>query len=280
MIEYNFSIVSFFDVLGFKKIIEEKKNPQDIKNILDVLRRFSEPDTDLSNMYEIKFTNFSDSIVRSINIFSDTNIKTRIGILFWEILNLLHIQIELINKGIIIRGGLTIDNIYHKNPYVFGPALNRSYELENKIAKYPIILIDEDIIDLVSEPILRYEIHDYNTEKGYIESLLRKYDEKYYFIDYLRVAFNELDDIELYPQYLLKHKNIIINNYNKYLNCSNIADKYLWMTEYHNDVIDHMKDKILTIFNDIELLKIDLKQIQTKNLFFVGDETWRNDSKE
>jgi hypothetical protein len=50
--------------------------------------------------------------------------------------------------SLLIRGGITIGNLVHiENGPLFGPAMNRAYHLESKIAKTPRILIDSTCID-------------------------------------------------------------------------------------------------------------------------------------
>jgi hypothetical protein len=40
--------------------------------------------------------------------------------------------------------------LYHDNEIVFGPALNRAYELEHAIAKYPRVILDPAVADLAN----------------------------------------------------------------------------------------------------------------------------------
>jgi hypothetical protein len=46
--------------------------------------------------------------------------------------------------GFLTRGAVTIGSICHDGQVVFGPALNRAYELESQIAKYPRIIFDKE----------------------------------------------------------------------------------------------------------------------------------------
>jgi hypothetical protein len=50
-------------------------------------------------------------------------------------------------SGLLIRGAVTIGDIVHDDSIVFGPALNRAYELESQQAIYPRIILDPDIGD-------------------------------------------------------------------------------------------------------------------------------------
>lgn len=48
------------------------------------------------------------------------------------------------DHSLLLRGGLTLGQLIHKeNGPLFGPAMNRAYQLESKVAKYPRILIDQ-----------------------------------------------------------------------------------------------------------------------------------------
>jgi len=45
-------------------------------------------------------------------------------------------------EGFFLRAGVTVGDIYHDENMVFGPALNRAYQLEDA-GKYPRIVLDE-----------------------------------------------------------------------------------------------------------------------------------------
>jgi hypothetical protein len=49
--------------------------------------------------------------------------------------------------GFLFRGAITFGEIIHTNDFVFGPGFIRAYNLEREKAKYPRIIIDNDIID-------------------------------------------------------------------------------------------------------------------------------------
>lgn len=56
---------------------------------------------------------------------------------------------EFLKNGFIARGALTYGDVYYevnKNMY-FGPAMNRAYDLETHIAKYPRVIIDPEWAD-------------------------------------------------------------------------------------------------------------------------------------
>lgn len=114
----------------------------------------------------IKTIFFSDSVVRIRYAPNYEKSNACDGlymcILEKELISLAEIQFELLKKGILIRGGITIGNISYNSQtnQLFGKAMNRAYELESKIANYPRIVIDPTFsnvysrsIDFVESPI-------------------------------------------------------------------------------------------------------------------------------
>jgi hypothetical protein len=156
----------------------------------------------------------------------------------------LHAQGELLNQGILIRGGIAYGDIYFNKNQIYGPALNQAYELETKYAVYPRIVLSPNLIkETKSNKLLKSESHTYEMELEYIEKLIKQGDEGLWFIDYIRAMENELDDPVMFPGYLLKHKNIICEGAKKFQKMNNTLSKYLWMAKYHNDFVKKIPDE-------------------------------------
>ncbi len=61
---------------------------------------------------------------------------------------------KFLSEGLVIRGGAAYGDVYYdenKNMF-FGDAVNKSYQYESKIAKYPRIALDE----YVAEEVIKY----------------------------------------------------------------------------------------------------------------------------
>lgn len=191
-VNYDLSVIIFIDILGFGRFVENAGSPRRVHDLLTLMQKRGKPAEDLAEEHEIQFTNFSDSVVRSTNILSDSNKKFPHGVLFYELLDLLHLQINCVGQGILVRGGLCIGDIYHGDDCVFGPGLNRAYKLENNVAEYPRVVVEESTLQHLKEPLMRPFRHDYEKEREYVENLLRKTNNGRYFVDYLRVAQEEM----------------------------------------------------------------------------------------
>jgi hypothetical protein len=62
-----------------------------------------------------------------------------------------YFQIAAFGMGISTRGGITIGDFFCNDIFVWGKGLLRAYTLENKIAFFPRIAIDTNVIPLVSD---------------------------------------------------------------------------------------------------------------------------------
>lgn len=236
---YAISIISYFDILGFKDIIETRQ-PNEIIDILKRFRYMATPDKELSKDLEQNFFNFSDCAVRTTKVLSRANSKRPVGILFYELLDVLHIQIELVNLGIFLRGGITLGEVYADDGFIFGPGLVDAYLLENKIAKSPRIILQKEVVDLISDvPALRLWSHKPNEELKYVKDLIKLDSDGYYYIDYLRAMVTEVEP-EDYFNFLIHHRNNIKENLSRFKSDSHTLEKYAWLKDYHNSSINEM----------------------------------------
>ena len=112
---YEECIVSFLDILGFRNMLENE-NPGKIARFLEVFRKESIPDETESTREPNKIG--EESVVQ-VEILSDAIVRARTmeakypgGYLFWELLDLLRIQIACIEHGVVVRGAVTVGNLY------------------------------------------------------------------------------------------------------------------------------------------------------------------------
>ena len=242
-INYKPSIISYLDILGFKNIVDNF-NETEIRDILESFKRWSETDKELKSSLEMKLTNFSDTIVRSTNIISKGNRSFQDGILYNELLDLTLIQCSLIEKGVLIRGSVVIGQISHTKDYIFGPGLNKAYQLENDIAIFPRIIIDPLIInDLEEIPLLKRSGHTTEEEKKYLKGFISESNDGLWYLDYLK-GMSRLALFKNYLYLLEDHKKLILNLSDKYNDIDNfdkLSQKIGWLVKYHNNVVNSIK---------------------------------------
>src|SRR5690606_578561 len=137
-IEYENRVIAFIDILGFKEIIKQSEQDTSrielVHSILEYLKALETTDKWTLQLLEIEedaqkrgvenydlrnrinTTAFSDSIVVSVKV--DGNVNEMTSTL---IVNLSYVGAMLLKKGILIRGGITLGNIIHReNGIVFG----------------------------------------------------------------------------------------------------------------------------------------------------------------
>ncbi len=201
--------IAFIDILGFKQLVKNEK-AQTIASILDDLHKYAKIDAERSNydyISSLEIAYFSDSIVLSCNNSTD----------YGFIQSLMNLQIELMRKGIYIRGCITKGELYHKDNYIFGPAIIEAYEEEAKLAKYPRIILGKS----------------YN----FIGTHFCKDYDGLYFLDPFRYiqdkAWNEAFDMDQVIRDIITQLN---SNIRLYENEKNIYMKFSWLKQVIDEV--------------------------------------------
>jgi hypothetical protein len=238
-IQYDERVTVFIDILGFKDLLAEtvvkdkeisNKKIQEIADAYRIMRNILEMDEPKKGR---SFRNDS----REITIFSDCVVisfkASEQDEIFFTLLDLKGIIIELAAKGILCRGAVTHGLLVHTPEMLFGPALAEAYLLESKAALYPRVILHRDIIRLARKSGEKASVED-------IRSLLVKDSDGMYYIDYFQGAQEELDDPdEGFPEYI----NRLGDKIRKGLTGSSsvfkadVRIKYRWMKERYNKVV-------------------------------------------
>lgn len=224
---YEERIVAFVDILGFSAMVDKSANDykvyESIKLALETIQKVKSN----SEIKGAKVTTFSDSIIISYPTKSNDS-------LFIILIDLIHLQLHLLQQGILVRGGIAKGKVRHVQEMVFGPAMISAYELECKYAVYPRIIVEKEVVDWEKEN-YRKQLYGSEYDIEILESMLEK--DKYndiYYIDILRQG-QELDHIEDFETLLRKVRDTIISglkNKNK-----SVVMKYIWLKNYYNDII-------------------------------------------
>lgn len=139
---------------------------------------------------------------------------------------------EFLRNGFLTRGSLTFDDIYYDPDHNiwFGPAMNRAYYLEGKVARYPRVIIDPRFADRLAE----YNNKKYGSCKTN-GSILKKDEDGLYYIHYLnsyQLGFNRIENLDLEDNVLsLCRAELLKNRVTPELQKS-INEKYEWIKKY------------------------------------------------
>ena len=252
-IKYEKRLVAFIDILGFKEIVKQsEKDTSKIELINSVLDYFKTWETkgkwDLRLVkieedaqkrgienFDIRgktnITAFSDSIVVSVKV--DNNINEMASTL---IINLAYIGAILLEKGILLRGGLTVGNLIHiENGTVFGQGLIDSYKLESNSAKYPRIILSDNLLKELNYPIEtkrdRYPYHQY----------IDRFDDGcvgfHQMIYYQVLESGEEMTKEKLIESLNIVRKVIVNGLDTTFENPDVYEKYKWLKEQYNKLI-------------------------------------------
>jgi hypothetical protein len=139
---YEHRVVAFYDFLGWRsKIAEAGTDPEKIGRLRRMILRHTRS-LGGQQQYaapEVRFSSFSDNVVVSQPV-SPSTVSHLLGTLG-------AFQLVSAADGFFVRGGVTVGWIHHDNTSVFGPALNRAYELESTVANFPRIVADQNVLD-------------------------------------------------------------------------------------------------------------------------------------
>lgn len=252
-IKYERRIVAFIDILGFKEIIKQsEKDPSKNKLIYAVLEYLK--DWEVSDKWNLKFieieeyaqkkglasfdirgktnsTSFSDSIVISVKV--DNNVNEMASTL---IVNLAYIGAILMEKGVLIRGGLTIGNIIHSNNgTVFGQGLIDAYMLELKSAKFPRIILSDKLIKELNYPVkVKRERYPYNQYVTRFEDGCVGFYQMIYF--QVIESWEEMTPESL-RESLVNIRKTILNGLDSSFENPEVFEKYKWLKEQYNKLI-------------------------------------------
>lgn len=137
---YERRVVVFYDILGWRSEIRKAgTEPAKIGN----LRRLLLAHTRVLRMptdAPVNVSTFSDNIVISTPVDPQNISHFLRAMAVMQLLTAAH--------DFLLRGGVTIGDIYHDEEVVFGPGLNRAYELESEVADVPRIVLDSEVMKI------------------------------------------------------------------------------------------------------------------------------------
>lgn len=257
---YEEKIVAFVDILGFKQLIESTKTlPERLKSIIDQIQYLKAWDSKGPNKWSsqslfsqddlvknalateqekydiqdiVTCTSISDCIIVSVP-YDDTNFHQHLSALVSE---LSYIGAKLLLAGVPIRGGITVGKIIHaKSNLLLGPAYVEAYQLEEKEAIYPRIILSDEIQNRILPPNENTPTYPYQKlftfyqDKGKNKKNIVGFDQLQYFKLYANNQYNFV-----FPQEINRIKDFIEEQIDSNRNDAHILEKYLFMKNRFN----------------------------------------------
>ncbi|MBU6339118.1 MAG: hypothetical protein KGQ36_04000 [Rickettsiales bacterium] len=238
-LEYETRLVAFLDILGWRSAIEESSSntilAQNLGIALTIFPGMKQQNEFTKGWFEYdpQISHFSDSIVISVK-FDRNGIDYLLRSLGWVV-------DFFLEKGLLVRGGISCGLLTHKENMVYGPALIKAYDLErNKDNWAPRIVLDEELVSLIGKNIPMVDLN--NNLLGYIKDWRIDAEDGKTFFDFLPHPSLKGEFFSVYERTLTITKNMIQENIEKFKNKKNILRKYQWLAQYLNTVIEELPE--------------------------------------
>lgn len=236
----------YFDVLGYKNAFEKpEEHKQFLWNMLLSTNSIESIIRNTNTYIRVQYRTYSDNFLL---YFENENIDE------YEALKLLStiarkIQLKLLtDHKIIVRGGITVGEFYADDKIVFGQGLIRAVNLEDKIAKNPRIVIDEDCFqESISKLVeTRYLLQD--TDGLYYVNYFHSKET----LSYLKGYCISLINSNCKYQYNVKDESKIAQK-------ERVITKYLWLLIKFNEACRAIKEESLQIDYQLKINEKILK---------------------
>ena len=199
--------VAFIDILGFSEMVRADCESSETPRYLQLLHNSHIRAIGLFGKdLQADLIQFSDSIVFS-KPFDLSQLES-----FLDAISISTWQKSLLLDGLLCRGGITFGKHFLKDKFLFSKAMIDAYVLESSRARFPRIVVSDDLLQLASSTL----------QIG--SRRLHKEDDGATFVNYLRWV--DEDD----KQKLEKAVENIISGENKLP--SGVQEKLRWLTRY------------------------------------------------
>ena len=213
-------IIAYIDILGGSDLIKKERNDETLNKIYQIFDHIKS-EACWYNLCEPK---------RCVKFFSDNFIIAQqfdgSELILRDFLKLIAlIQFQFLVSGLCIRGGIDIGQFYIDEIFVWGQVPLSAYELESKEARFPRILLSQNVAS---------KINLINDLSSFVlwnkKSISIDLDGKM-FVDYFDF---EGDDGGRFPLLLQQIKDNIIDNLNNATN-EGVREKIKWIIEKYNE---------------------------------------------
>lgn len=202
--------VAFLDILGFKAMVESEMKSGDgkfLKKLFDCHVQASEIFTAKPDLSIIQF---SDSIVIT-QPYSKATFPDFIKVIA-------DYQRYLLLQGLLCRGGVAVNQHFSNGTFTFSAGLIDAYKVESENARYPRVVISQNVIDLVAP------------DQTEIPGLILE-DDGLHFIDYLKPT-------KKITRSKLSRSTQQLSEHTKKSQNPSIREKGIWLASYSDYALE------------------------------------------
>jgi hypothetical protein len=104
-------------------------------------------------------------------------------------LEIVFFAVSALHKGFLLRDAIVCDKLYHTETKIFDPALVKAYQMEKKLAVYPRIILDDNILAITKEYPKKIPFGKENSkvESNTIQNMVLTDFDGYSFVNYLDI---------------------------------------------------------------------------------------------
>lgn len=226
MAAYRKQVVTFLDIMGFREIVKAGDVDR-ITRMLDLIQAKAAAPNE-GNPNDTSVISFSDSVIRARPGGTDA-----VGALMHEVNELATAQWELMEFGILVRGGMTYGDVLMAPARAFGPAFVRAYELEANWARSPRVVLDPRTVEHIRDQAAANQLVSRRKLLQSVRASIILDQDGLWFIDYIGVAHRRLGR-EQHQAAMARLRETIISEANALKPESAVWAKYLWLIRYFN----------------------------------------------
>jgi hypothetical protein len=230
-------LTTYIDVLGFRQIIEQSKDSEDLcAQVQDQLSQIVDWFGQFGLKDRFHSFSFSDLTVRATRVIDGDDVAEHVD---REAYYVAERQLQMAMRGWFLRGAIAIGPLAAKDGVIFGPGLVRAYEVETTIAVYPRIVIDPLLMDRLvssrSRGWLDYRAIDHDGI-AFVNYLFGVFLRRFSFpADPERTPWKALDDH--------RHACLQFLDAEQSKKDLRVRQKAVWLSNYHNKVMRELTER-------------------------------------
>ncbi|WP_438043813.1 hypothetical protein [Sorangium sp. So ce128] len=162
-------------------------------------------------------------------------------LLFWQALNVAHLQSDLVPLGVLVRGAIALGDAAAQGDLAIGRGIAEAERLRDEVALVPRVIVDPRLLrEAEQNADLRAPQHSVMEELGYIRELLREDGDGLLFVDYLWAFSSEVDEPPLYLEFFKEHRRLVTRKLDSATVLDRSSHAWIWLRSYHNRVFKQL----------------------------------------
>jgi hypothetical protein len=138
--EYQERYCAFLDILGFRELVDSvEKDSKKFNELKNLLRRVHEARRSCAGEVVIAAQSISDAVALSAPT-TPIGLATLLAVIK-------ELYIDLLCQGYFLRGAVVCGKLFHEGQTIFGSALQRAYHFESEIARFPRVIVTQEVRD-------------------------------------------------------------------------------------------------------------------------------------